>query len=163
MPVSALPEPVARVAAYLDASGGEARIEQLAADCATAEGAADAVGCTLGQIVKILVLVCDETPVAALVPGDLQIDASAVARELGAAPPRPATPEEVVAATGFAAGAVAPFPLARVRHVLLDTRLLANRIVWAGAGSAHHLLAVAPRELMRLARAEARAIAGRRA
>ena len=46
------PEPVERVAAFLRETGAEARIEQLATSTATAQAAADAVGCTLGQVVK---------------------------------------------------------------------------------------------------------------
>jgi len=59
------PEPVERVAAFLREVGAEARLEELPQETPTAEGAADAIGCTLSQIVKSLVLVCDGAPVVA--------------------------------------------------------------------------------------------------
>jgi Cys-tRNA(Pro) deacylase len=152
------PEAVARVAAFLDAAGGEARLEELAADCATAEGAADAVGCTLGQIVKTLVLMCDAAPVVALVPGDRRADQALIAKVAGARKARIATAAEVREVTGFEPGSVAPFPPARARLVLADQRVLAYPLVWAGAGSHRHMVALAPRELIRLARADVAAV-----
>ena len=44
------PDPVERVAAFLRETGAEARLEELFRDSATAEDAADAIGCTLSQI-----------------------------------------------------------------------------------------------------------------
>jgi prolyl-tRNA editing enzyme YbaK/EbsC (Cys-tRNA(Pro) deacylase) len=68
------PEPVERVASFLRQTGAEARLEELRVESATADAAADAIGCTLAQIVKSLVLVCDDQPVVALVPGDRKAD-----------------------------------------------------------------------------------------
>ena len=47
-------------------------------------------------------------------------------------------------ATGFAPGAVAPFPLPKVDRVLIDQNLLAHDTVWVGAGSATHMAAPEP-------------------
>ncbi len=154
MAVAPWPEQVERVAAYLRAAGAEARLEELRLSCATAQEAADAIGCTLGQIVKSLVLVCDGIPVVALVPGDRQADTRRIARTVGARHARVARAEEVVSATGFEPGAVSPFPLDRVDRVLLDRSLLRHRTVWCGAGSSRHLAALLPLELQRLAQAE---------
>ena len=54
------PEPVERVAVFLRAAGAESRLEELASDAATAQAAAEAIGCALDQIVKSLVFVCDD-------------------------------------------------------------------------------------------------------
>ena len=54
--------------------------------------------------------------------------------------------------TGFTPGSVAPFPLPEVPLVLLERTLLRHRVVWAGAGSARHLVRLAPTELLRLSR-----------
>ena len=69
--MSPWPEPVERVASFLRAAGAEARVEELGVETSTAEAAADAVGCTLAQIVKSLVFMCDRAPVVALVPGEI--------------------------------------------------------------------------------------------
>ena len=151
--VAAWPEPVERVSSFLREAGAEARIEEFSDGTPTAADAAAAVGCELDQIVKSLVLVCDGRPVVALLPGDRRGDLAKVARAAGTESARVASPEEVQEATGFEPGAVAPFPLPRVETVLIERTLLEHRIVWAGAGSAQHMVGLAPVELERLARA----------
>ena len=146
------PESVERVAAFLRETGAEARIEELLTPTPTAQAAADAVGCTLGQVVKSIVLVCDGSPVVALVPGDRKVDTGKIARIVEARRAAVAGPDEVVAATGFRPGAVSPFPLERVPVILVDRTMLRHRTVWAGAGSESHLVSLAPPELVRLTR-----------
>ena len=103
------PDPVERVASFLREVGAEARLEELPQAAPSAEGAADAIGCTLSQIVKSLVLLCDGSSVVALVPGDRKADTGKVARLVGARRAAVARAEDVVEATGFLPGAVAPF------------------------------------------------------
>ena len=66
---------------------------------------------------------------------------------------RVASRDEVETATGFAPGAVAPFPLPGVETVFMERTLLRHAVVWAGAGSPRHMVGLAPAELGRLARA----------
>jgi prolyl-tRNA editing enzyme YbaK/EbsC (Cys-tRNA(Pro) deacylase) len=148
------PEPVERVAAYLRQAGADARLEELEAGTATAADAARAAGCTLDRIVKTIVLVCDGRTVVALVPGDRRADLAKIAGAVGAADARIARAGEVEEATGFAPGAVAPFPLPAVERVLIDQTLLAHDTVWIGAGSDTHIAALNPGVLTRLARAQ---------
>jgi prolyl-tRNA editing enzyme YbaK/EbsC (Cys-tRNA(Pro) deacylase) len=150
--VGAWPEPVERVSSFLRESGVEARIQEFPDGTSSAQDAADAVGCDLGQIVKSLVFVCDERPVVALVPGDRRGDPAKVAHAVDAASARVAKAQEVEDATGFAPGAVAPFPLLRVDAVLMDRSLYHHDVVWAGAGSHQHVLGISPTDLGRLAR-----------
>jgi prolyl-tRNA editing enzyme YbaK/EbsC (Cys-tRNA(Pro) deacylase) len=151
--VAAWPEPVERVSSFLRNAGSEARIEEFAEGTPTAAEAAAAVGCELDRIVKSLVLVCESGTVVALVPGDRRGDPAKVAHAAGSESARVASGEEVERATGFAPGAVAPFPLPQVETVLMERTLLRHPLVWAGAGSPNHLVGLAPVELARLARA----------
>jgi prolyl-tRNA editing enzyme YbaK/EbsC (Cys-tRNA(Pro) deacylase) len=151
--VAAWPEPVQRVSSFLRDAGSEARIEEFSVGTPTAADAAEAAGVGLEQIVKSLVFVCDDKPVVALVPGDKRGDASKIARAAGGENARVAKADEVEQATGFAPGAVAPFPLPRIETVLMERTLLRHRIVWAGAGSSSHMVGLAPIELGRLSRA----------
>jgi Cys-tRNA(Pro) deacylase len=148
------PEAVERVAAFLRESGVEARIEEFDAGTPTAEDAARAVGCTLGQIVKSLVFDCDGRPFVVLVPGDRRADARKVARAAGARRAKISGADEVRTVTGFAAGAVAPFPLPKVDRILVDRQVLVHDRVWIGAGSPRHMATLAPADLVRLAKAE---------
>jgi Cys-tRNA(Pro) deacylase len=147
------PEPVARVSAVLQAAAVDARIEEFDHGTPTARDAAHAVGCDLAQIVKSVVLVCDGAYVLVLVPGDRRADEQAVAKALGASEVRSARREEVVEATGFEPGGVAPFPHRAVTRTLMDRSLLQHEIVWIGAGSPAHMASLAPAELARLASA----------
>ncbi len=151
--VDAWPEPVERVSSFLRDSGTDARIQEFPDGTHTAQDAADAVGCELGQIVKSLVFMCDERAVVAFVPGDRRGDQAKVAAAVDAAAARVAKPQEVEEATGFGPGGVAPFPLPNVHAVLIDQSFFRHPIVWAGAGTSRHVLGMAPYELARMARA----------
>jgi prolyl-tRNA editing enzyme YbaK/EbsC (Cys-tRNA(Pro) deacylase) len=129
------------------------RVEEFPAEVPTAADAAEAVGCKLAEIVKSLVFECDDRTVLAMIPGDRRADTAKLARAVQAERARVASAARVRELTGFDPGAVAPFPPAKVDHVLIDRLLLLQDHVWVGAGSATHLARLAPAELVRLARA----------
>jgi prolyl-tRNA editing enzyme YbaK/EbsC (Cys-tRNA(Pro) deacylase) len=147
------PEAVERVSGFLRQMGAEARIEEFRTGTPTAVDAARAAGCKLGQIVKSLVFDCDGRWVVVLVPGDRRADRRKIAAAAGAAKAKIASPEQVERATGFVAGAVAPFPLPRIDQVFIDHGLLAHKRVWVGAGSPSHMAVLSPADLVRFARA----------
>ena len=141
------------MSSFLRESGTEARIQEFDDGTPTAADAA-AAGCGLDQIVKSLVLVCDDKAVVALArrpsprSGEGRMGArSGVCSCIASA-------AEVESATGFPPGAVAPFPLPNVDDIFMDRRLLHHSVVWAGAGSSRHMVGIAPVELGRLARAK---------
>jgi Cys-tRNA(Pro) deacylase len=152
--MGAWPEPVERVAAYLREAGAEARIEEFASETASAEDAAKAIGTDLRRIVKTLVFDCDGRAVVALIPGDRRADRTKVAAAAQATRAQIVRAEDVERLTGFAPGAVAPFPLPETTRAFLDRGLLAHELVWVGAGSTRHLAGLAPQELLRVSRAQ---------
>jgi Cys-tRNA(Pro)/Cys-tRNA(Cys) deacylase len=89
-----------------------------------------------------------------MVPGDRRADRAKIAKVAGASRAQIIGAADVERVTGFAPGAVAPFPLPRVTRAFIDQTLLVQGVVWVGAGSARHLAALAPQELLRLSRAE---------
>ncbi len=145
------PEPVERVAEVLRVAAVDSRVEEFAGGTPTARAAAEAAGCELAQIVKSLVLVCDGAYVLALVPGDRRADEDAIAATLAAEYVRVATADEVVHATGFEPGGVAPFPQRAITRTLMDRGLLGHAVVWIGAGSPSHMASLPPVDLQRLA------------
>jgi Cys-tRNA(Pro)/Cys-tRNA(Cys) deacylase len=147
------PEPVARVADVLRRAGVDARVEEFAEGTPTAGAAAKAVGCARAQIVKSLVFVSDGRPILALVPGDRRADETRIAAAAGARYARVARPDEVLAATGFEPGGVAPFPAPGISQVLMSAELLAHDLVWIGAGSERHMAGISPLDLARLTQA----------
>lgn len=146
--VDQLPETVRRVASALEAKGVRADIRMLSQSAKTAQEAAEAVGCALGQIVKSLVLVAGDQPFIALVSGENRVDMEKLSR-LFHAPVRRAAPDEVKAATGFAIGGVPPLGHASPLQVVVDETLLTYETVWAAAGHPHSVFAIAPSELVR--------------
>src|SRR5437763_5136971 len=152
--VDTWPEPVERVASVLRAAAVDARLEEFPDGTPTATAAARAVGCTRAEIVKSLVFVCDERPLLVLVPGDKRADAARITTAAAARYARVARPDEVVAATGFEPGAVAPFPAPNVSRVLIERGLLEWELVWAGAGSETHMLGISPIDLARITQGE---------
>jgi prolyl-tRNA editing enzyme YbaK/EbsC (Cys-tRNA(Pro) deacylase) len=147
------PEPVARVAEVLERAGIDARIEEFSEATPTASAAAKAVGSSRAQIVKSLVFVGDGRPLLALVPGDRRADETKLAAAAGTRYARAARPDEVVAATGFEPGGVAPFPGPGIWQVLMAEELLAHDRVWIGAGSERHMAGLSPVDLGRLTQA----------
>jgi Cys-tRNA(Pro) deacylase len=144
------PEPVERVAAALRAGAVDATIQEFPEGTPTAEAAARAVGCSLAEVVKSIVFICDGKVVLVLLPGDRRADEAKVAVAAGAPHARVAHAREVVAATGFQPGAVAPLGLRAGGPVLLEQTALTHERVWVGAGSETHMAGLAPSELQRL-------------
>ena len=155
------PEPVERVSAVLRAAAVDARIEQFGEETPTARAAARVIGCELDQIVKSIVLVCDGAYVLALVPGDRRADDDAVRAAVGADVVRVARSDEVIHATGFEPGGVAPFPQRAITQTLMDRSFLNHDEIWIGAGTSVHMASLRPQELLRLTNAKTVELGGR--
>lgn len=139
---------VARVRA--DALGRGLAIEprRLADSTRTAAQAAEACGVTLDQIVKSIVFreAGSDRHVLFLTAGGNRVD-PARAAGLAGAPLEKADAASVRAVTGFAIGGVAPLGHLAPIDTWLDPRLLDFEVVWAAAGTPHHVFPVAPAAL----------------
>ena len=144
---------VARVVEALEAAGVETRVTEFAESTRTAEEAAVAVGCTVGQIVKSLIFLTGETPILALVSGANQADTAKLAQIAGA-PITRATAAIVREATGYAIGGVPPVGHATPLPTYLDRDLLQYDVIWAAAGTPNAVFRVTPDELQRVTGAE---------
>jgi prolyl-tRNA editing enzyme YbaK/EbsC (Cys-tRNA(Pro) deacylase) len=116
----------------------------------TADDAARAIGCKVGQIVKSLVFVADGTPFLALTSGSNRADRARLAELLGAREVRRATAEEARAATGFAIGGTPPFGHPAPLRVLVDEDLLGYDVLWAAGGTPDTVFPIEPVELVRM-------------
>jgi len=124
-----------RVLGFLEQHGLHEEVFEFEQSTKTAQQAADAMGCELGQIVKSLVFVVDETPVLALVAGDRRGDADALAALVGGSAARFADADTVRAATGYAIGGVSPFDLPPDLVVFADDSLSRFETVYPAAGT----------------------------
>src|SRR6185436_13912919 len=129
--------PTERVQSALETLGLPGRVRVFdEASTHTAQEAADAVGCQLGQIVKTLFFMADGRPTMALVAGDRQVDTAALAELVGIGRKRlkMGSPEEVRAATGYEVGGVAPVGWPAACDVVADESLRRFDDIWASAG-----------------------------
>ena len=119
----------------------------------TAEQAAAAVGCELGQIVKSLVFLCDGDAVLALTSGANRVDTERLGELLGGTISR-ADADGVREATGYAIGGTPPFGHAQPLRAVVDPALLAFETVWAAAGTPDTVFELTPDELVRASGAD---------
>jgi prolyl-tRNA editing enzyme YbaK/EbsC (Cys-tRNA(Pro) deacylase) len=118
----------AKVQERLAARGLEIEVQMLPDSTRTAAEAASACGCEIGQIVKSLVFVVDETPTMVLCAGD---------RRVTAVEGRPASADEAREATGFAIGGIPPLGHDTDLPTIVDESLRRYDRVWCAAGTPH--------------------------
>ncbi len=120
----------------------------------TAQDAANAIGVSVGQIVKSLVFAVDGEIVMAYVSGANQLDEKKLALAAGGAKCARVDAEAVRAATGYPIGGVPPFGHATQLRIFIDPDLLqydgVNDMVWAAAGTWNDNFAIAPNDLVRV-------------
>lgn len=144
-----------RVEAAARALGLDIGVRTMSQSTRTAEEAAAACGCSVGQIVKSLVFRGKETgkPYLLLVSGTNRVNEKAVARIIGEPLQRPDA-QYVRDITGFAIGGIPPLGHASRLATYMDRDLLRHEIVWAAAGTPESVFPVAPVELRDKAGAE---------
>ncbi|WP_018467169.1 YbaK/EbsC family protein [Calidithermus timidus] len=130
---------------------GELEVVEMPVSTRTAQEAADAVGCSVGQIVKSLIFRGAESgrPYLLLVSGSKRVDEVKVGERLGERLER-AKPDWVREVSGFAIGGVPPVGHATPLEALIDPDLLQYEQVWAAAGTPNALFALTPQQLVAL-------------
>ena len=144
---------VRHVVARLAEAAHQHDVIALADTARSAREAAAALGVEVGAIVKTLMFVHGEheAPVIALVAGDRQCDADALAVSVGSpAPCRRPDAVRVKAATGYAIGGVSPIGLPDGLPVFIDSSLFRFAAVWSAAGHPHCVFQATPRQLQAL-------------
>jgi len=137
-----------RVQDALREKGLEAQVRHMRQATRSAEEAAAACGCSVGQIVKSLVFRgrASGKPYLLLVSGANRVDEQGVAAAIGEALRRPDA-DDVRAITGFAIGGIPPLGHPRPLVTFMDAALAGYDLVWAAAGTPDAVFAVAPDRL----------------
>lgn len=143
------PGSVERVRAALSSAGHADTISEFPDSTRTAQDAAAAVGCSVAQIAKSIVLRAGDEVVLVIASGANRVDVARVAALLGRAV-KPADGRWVRDVTGFAIGGVAPVGHLTRPRILIDADLIALDPVWAAAGSPRHVFRTSARELARM-------------
>lgn len=138
-----------RVAEAAEKAGLSIRIVTHEQSTRTAEEAAAACGCGVGQIVKSLVFQGKSSgaPVLLLVSGSNRVNEKAVARHIGDTLKRPDA-QFVRDVTGFAIGGIPPLGHASPLKTYVDQALMQYATVWAAAGTPESVFEVEPAALV---------------
>lgn len=114
----------------------------------TAQQAADAVGCQLGQIVKSLIFKGQQTgkPILVLTSGPNRVDESRISGYAQETIGR-ADPEFVRSVTGFAIGGVPPLAHPQPMDTYIDQDLVGFASIWAAAGTPFAVFELTPADL----------------
>ncbi|MEX0366229.1 MAG: YbaK/EbsC family protein [Ruegeria sp.] len=144
-----------RVRAVLEAAGIDTEVMETPL-ARTAADAANAIGCSIDQIAKSIVFrgTTSDTAILFVTAGGNSVDpakATALAGEdLGKA-----DAALIRAQTGFAIGGVSPVGHLNPIRAFFDLRLLDFDVVWAAAGTPHHVFRASPTDLMKISNAQA--------
>lgn len=143
-----------RVRAALDAAGIETEIVETPL-ARTAADAADALGCEIDQIAKSIIFRGEDSDAALLfiTAGGNTVDAAKASLVAGE-PLGKADAALIRAQTGFAIGGVAPIGHVNPIRAFFDPRLSELDVVWAAAGTPHHVFRATPAELLQISCAQ---------
>lgn len=137
-----------RVAEAAEKAGLSVRIITHAQSTRTAEEAAAACGCGVGQIVKSLVFQgkASGAPILLLVSGANRVNEKAAGKHIGEALRRPDA-QFVRDVTGFAIGGIPPLGHDTPLKTFIDQALMKFPTVWAAAGTPESVFEVVPSAL----------------
>lgn len=141
-----------RVADAARELGLEIAIKEFTETTRTAEDAANAIGCTVAQIVKSLLFVVDDRPTMALVSGPNRLDEAKLAALCGVGKNKVkrADADTVREATGYAIGGVPPFGHTTKLPVYIDHDFWQFEVIWAAAGTPNAVFAITPAQLLQV-------------
>lgn len=158
--IRALSASASRVEQALRERGLATEVRQMPDSTRTAQEAAAALGCDVGQIAKSLVFRGERSgaPVLVIASGADRVDERRLAEVIGEPVVKPDA-DFVRERTGFGIGGVPPLGHAEPIRTLIEERLLAFDPIWAAAGTPHHVIPLTPGELRRVTGGEVVAVA----
>jgi Cys-tRNA(Pro) deacylase len=137
-----------RVQEALQDHGLNCEVVQMQDTTRSAEDAARAVGCEVGQIVKSLIFEGKQShrPVLVVTSGANRVNEKTIGQNL-AESIKMAKPDFVREMTGFAIGGVPPVGHRHALKIFIDEDLLRYEEIWAAAGTPHAVFKLTPDEL----------------
>jgi Cys-tRNA(Pro) deacylase len=137
-----------RVQEALQGHGLSCEVVQMQDTTRSAEDAARAVGCEVGQIVKSLIFEGKQShqPVLVVTSGANRVNEKTIGQKL-AESIKMASPEFVREMTGFAIGGVPPIGHRHALKIFIDEDLLQYEEIWAAAGTPHAVFKLTPEDL----------------
>lgn len=113
--------------------------------------AAAAVGCTVAEIAKSILMLVGNRPVLVVASGDVRVKSGLLKKATGwSGQVRLPAPDEVARFTGYAPGAVSPFLLPKALPVLCDRSLQRFPLIYPAGGDDRSSVGISPEHLQRL-------------
>ena len=140
-----------RVQEALEGLGVASRVTEMSATTRSAQDAARAVGCEVGQIVKSLVFkgAASQKGILVAASGANRVNEKALSRLLNE-PILKADADFVRQTTGFAIGGVPPVGHLQPLTVFIDEDLFRYADIWAAAGTPQAVFKLTPQELQKI-------------
>ena len=138
-----------KVQNYLNRFNLKLDVQELAKSTRTAQQAADAVGCGVGQIVKSLIFRTGDQPLLFLVSGKNQLDVDKVNTAFNFQLQK-ADARFVREKSGYAIGGVPPVAHAFPMEVFIDRDLMEYDELWAAAGTPNAVFRLRSNDLPRI-------------
>ena len=137
-----------RVQALLQERGFICQVVELSESTRTAKEAAQAIGCTVPQIVKSLVFMTSSThrPILVVASGSNRVNEQKLGELVGETIEK-ASADFVRQRTGFAVGGVPPVGHAEALETFIDADLLEFKEIWAAAGTPFAVFQLTPQDL----------------
>ncbi len=146
-----LKKSIAKVQAALEEFGYELDIIEFSSSTRTAQEAAEAIGCMVGQIAKSLIFKgkTSQKPVLIIASGTNRVNEK-LAKEYIGEELEKADAEFVLEHTGFAIGGVPPVGHIKPINAFIDEDLLQYDEIWAAAGTPNAMFKLTPKILVEI-------------
>jgi prolyl-tRNA editing enzyme YbaK/EbsC (Cys-tRNA(Pro) deacylase) len=140
-----------KVQKALNAIGLQLEVVELPASTRTAQEAAQAVGCQVGQIAKSIIFQASlsHRPILVIASGPNRVNEKVIEALVGEAIVK-ADADFVRQRTGFVIGGVPPVGHIETLDTFLDQDLLLYQEIWAAAGTPHAVFRLTPGDLLRM-------------
>ncbi|HEY8361277.1 MAG TPA: YbaK/EbsC family protein [Tissierellaceae bacterium] len=147
--MSSLKKSSMKVKAVLDEMGYDFNILEFSDSTRTAQDAAKAVGCLVGQIAKSLIFKGKESqkPILIIASGSNRVNEKTVEKYIGEKIEK-ADADFVLENTGFAIGGVPPVGHIKPIDTYIDEDLLQYDEIWAAAGTPNSVFKLTPEILL---------------
>jgi len=142
---------IEKVQTTLTNFGIQTKIVEFSESTRTAQDAANAIGCTVAQIVKSLIFCTEKTqqPILVLTSGVNRVNEKVIEQLVGEKIKK-ADADFTKRVTGFVIGGVPPIGHAQNILTFIDEDLLQHTTVWAAAGTPHAVFSLDSRDLARI-------------
>ena len=140
-----------KVQDYLESLGFSGEVVELPDSTRTAVEAANAIGCSVGQIVKSLVFMGKNSYEAVLVvaSGSNRVNEKKIGECFGE-PIKKADADFVRQKTGYGIGGIPPVGHDHPIRTFIDEDLLNHTEIWAAAGTPHAVFSLTPDDLVKI-------------